>query len=330
MNKHKVVITGGLMSPALERLQEVCEVRKWGKTEPIPRDVLLEWASEAEGIIASNTIIVDEELLQHAPKLKVIAQAAVGYDNIEIEACTKYGIPFGNTPGVLVAATADLAFSLLLCSARRVHEGWDFVRNGSWGQDHKMPFGIDIAGKTLGIVGMGQIGAAVAQRARAFGMNVIYYNRNRRHDDESIGASYQPFNTLLEVADAIIVLTPLSKETRGSFGREQFQKMKSTAYFINVSRGPVVDTDALLEALQTGEIAYAALDVTDPEPLPEDHPLLKLSNILVTPHIGSATIETRIAMAELTVDNLLAGLADKPLPACVNSDRITRKNKGVF
>lgn len=327
MNKHKVVVTGGLLAPALERLQEVCDVRQWEKSEPIPRAVLLEWATEAEGIIASNTIVVDEELLQHAPKLKVIAQAAVGYDNIDIEACTKYGIPFGNTPGVLVDATANLAFSLLLCSTRRIHEGWDFVRTGSWCLGHRMPFGIDIAGKTLGIVGMGQIGAAVAQRARTFGMNVIYYNRNRRHDDDSIGATYQPFNVLLEEADAIIVLTPLSQETKGLFDREQFRKMKSTAYFINVSRGPVVDTDALLEALQTGEIAYAALDVTDPEPLPKDHPLLKLSNVLITPHIGSATIETRKAMAELTVDNLLAGLENKPLLACVNANRIISKNQ---
>lgn len=331
MNKPKVVITGGgLMSSALKRLQNFGNIKQWEKAETIPRDVLLEWLTDAEGLIVNNSVVVDEELLRHAPKLKVIAQAAVGYDNIDIEACTKYDIPFGNTPGVLVAATADLAFSLLLCSARRIHEGWDFVKNDSWRLGHRMPLGIDIAGKTLGIVGMGQIGAAVAQRARAFGMNVVYYNRNRRHDDDSIGAAYLPFNVLLEEADAIIVLTPLSRETKGLFGREQFQKMKSTAYFINVSRGLVVDTDSLLEALQKGEIAYAALDVTDPEPLPKDHPLLKLSNILITPHIGSATTETRIAMAELTVDNLLAGLADKPLPACVNTGKITGKNKGAF
>ena len=328
MNKHKVVVTGGLMAPALERLQEVCHVKQWEKSEPIPRDVLLEWATEAEGIIASNTIVVDEELLQHAPKLKVIAQAAVGYDNIDVEACTQYGILFGNTPGVLVDATADLAFSLLLCSARRIHEGWDFVRTDSWCLGNRVPLGIDIAGKTLGIIGMGQIGAAVAKRARAFGMNIIYYNRNRRHDDDSIGATYQPFNVVLKEADAIIVLTPLSQETRGFIGREQFQKMKPTAYFINVSRGPVVDSDALLAALQTGEIAYAALDVTDPEPLPKDHPLLKLPNILITPHIGSATIETRRAMAELTVDNLLAGLENKPLPACVNANELISKSQG--
>ncbi len=325
MNKRKVLITGSLMDSALKRLQNVCDVQQWEKAELMPKDILLEWAANAEGLIVTSGIRVDEELLQHAPKLKVIAQAAVGYDNIDIEACTRYGIPFGNTPGVLVDATADLAFSLLLCSARRIHEGWDFVRQDSWYQGNRMSFGTDIAGKTLGIVGMGQIGAAVAKRAKAFGMNILYYNRNRRSDEEQIGAAYQPFDALLEQADFLIVLTPLSKETRGLFGREQFIKMKSTAYLINVSRGPVVDTVALLEALKSGEIAYAALDVTDPEPLSKEHPLLKLSNILITPHIGSATTETRTAMAELTVDNLLAGLEDKPLKACVNMRKTAKK-----
>lgn len=323
MSKDKVVLTGNLMAPALKRIQEVCEVKQWEKAEPIPRDILFEWLQEAKGLIVTHNVHVDTELLQHGPQLKVIVQAAVGYDNVDIDACTQFGIPFGNTPGVLVNATADLAFSLLLCSARRVHEGWDFVRSNSWSQGQHMPFGIDLAGKTLGIVGMGQIGAAVAKRAKVFGMNVIYYNRNRRPDDAELGANYQPFDILLSQADCIIVLTPLSQATRGLFGREQFKKMKSTAYFINVSRGPVVDTAALIEALQTGEIAYAALDVTDPEPLTTDHPLTKLPNVLTTPHIGSATTETRLAMAQLTADNLLAGLAGKTLPACVNANSIT-------
>jgi len=321
MDKYKVVMTGGLMNTALERIQKECDVKQWDKTGAIPREILFDWLKDAVGLMVTGNIQVDEELLQHAPKLKVIAQAAVGYDNIDIEACTRHGILFGNTPGVLVDATADLAFSLLLCSARRIHEGWDFVRAGSWRPGHNIPLGIDLAGKTLGIVGMGQIGAAVAKRARAFGMNVIYNNRHRRADDDNIGAAYEPFDVLLEKADCIIVLTPLSKETRKLFGREQFLRMKSTAYFINASRGPVVDTDALFDALKTGEIAYAALDVTDPEPLPVDHPLLQLDNILITPHIGSATTETRTAMAELATDNLLAGLAGKPLPACVNGKK---------
>ena len=318
MNKYKVVIIGDRMGTVIERIQQVCDVKQWEKVDPIPREILFEWLKDAVGLIVTSNIQVDEELLQHAPKLKVIAQAAVGYDNIDIGACTRHGVLFGNTPGVLVEATANLAFSLLLCSTRRIHEGWDFVRAGSWHPGHNISLGIDVSGKTLGIVGMGRIGAALGKKARAFGMNVIYNNRHPRADDKEIGATYESFDALLSKADFVIVLTPLSQETRGLFGREQFLRMKSTAYFINVSRGPVVDTDALLDALQTGKIAYAALDVTDPEPLPGDHPLLKLDNILITPHIGSATTETRTAMAQLAADNLLAGLKGKPLPTCVN------------
>ncbi|WP_378953424.1 2-hydroxyacid dehydrogenase [Pelosinus sp. sgz500959] len=319
MNQYKVVMTGRLMTPALERIQETCEVKLWEKAESIPHETLVDWLKDAEGLVVTGDIQVNEELLQYAPKLKVIAQSAVGYDNVDTEACTRHGILFGNTPGVLVETTADLAFSLLLCAARRIHEGWNFVREGSWNRGSKISLGIDLAGKTLGIVGMGQIGVAVAKRAKVFGMNVIYYNRNRRLDDHETGATYQSFDAVLAQADCMIVLTPLSKETRGLFGASQFAQMKRTAYFVNMSRGPVVDTNALFDALQTGKIAYAALDVTDPEPLPGDHPLLTLSNILITPHIGSATQETRTAMSQLTADNLLAGLNDKPLPACVNA-----------
>lgn len=320
MTKYKVVMTNKLMEPAFQSIMENCEVKLWEKAGPIPREILIEWLKDAEGLVASGNIRVDEELLRHAPRLKVIAQAAVGYDNIDVAACTRQGIPFGNTPGVLVETTAELAFGLLLCAARRLHEAWNFVREGKWVPGKSMPFGIDLTGKTLGIVGMGQIGVAVARRARAFGMNIIYFNRNRRADEAIIGAVYQPFEELLKQADCIIVLTPLSEQTKGLFGRKEFVLMKETAYFVNASRGAVVDTEALTEALETKQIAYAALDVTDPEPLPGDHPLLKVPNILVVPHIGSATTETRTAMAKLTADNLLAGLAGKPLLTCVNED----------
>ncbi len=318
MTKYKVVMTNRLMEPALQNILANCEVKLWEKAEPIPREQLIEWLKDAQGLIASGNVRVDEELLQHAPELKVIAQAAVGYDNIDIAACTKRGIPFGNTPGVLVETTAELTFGLLLCAARRLHEAWNFVKGGHWVPGNNISFGMDLTGKTLGVVGMGQIGVAVARRARAFGMNIIYHNRNRRSDEPQIGAVYRSFTELLTEADCIIVLTPLAAETRGLFGRKEFALMKKTAYFVNASRGAVVDTQALLEALETGKIAYAALDVTDPEPLPGNHPLLKLPNILIAPHIGSATVETRTAMAVLTADNLLAGLAGKPLPACVN------------
>lgn len=318
MSKYRVVMTMKLMPPAQQRLLEHCDVRIWEKTGPVQADLMEEWLRDAEGLISFWNIKVNEELLALAPQLRVIAQPTVGYDNVDIDACTKRGIPYGNTPGVLVETTADLAFALLLCSARRIHEGWDFVRLGNWKSGENLGFGIDLYGRTLGIVGMGRIGAAVARRAKVFGMNVIYFNRNRRKDEQELGVTYASFDELLGNADCIIVLTPLSAETNGMFGHEEFRKMKSTAFFVNAARGPIVDTKALIDALMTNKIAYAALDVTDPEPLPGDHPLLKLPNVLITPHIGSATLETRTRMAQLTVDNLLAGLAKQPLPACVN------------
>lgn len=315
---YKVVMTRALLPEAQRILLERCDARVWDKEEVMPRDVLAEWLADADGLVAAPNIQIDGELLAHAPKLRVIAQTAVGCNNIDVAACTRRGIPVGYTPGVLVDATADLTFGLLLCAARRIHEGWDYVRQGKWRANKGMGLGVDLAGKTLGIAGMGRIGAAVAKRAAAFGMRVIYHNRTRRADDGDVGARYAALDELLRAADFVVVLLPLSAATRGAFGAEQFALMKPTAYFVNASRGAVVDTEALAEALATGRIAYAALDVTDPEPIPAEHPLLALPNVLVTPHIGSATAETRAAMAMLTADNMLAGLAGKPLPACVN------------
>lgn len=315
----KVVMARKLMPLAHQTVLDNCDVRVWEKEENIPQELLIEWLHDAEGLVAAPNIRVDEELLSAAPKLRVIAQAAVGYNNIDIDACTRRGIPVGYTPGVLVEATADLTFALVLCAARRLHEGWDFIRQGKWVKNQNIGLGVDLYEKTLGIVGMGQIGSAVARRARACGMNVIYSNRRRREDEQELGASYVTFDELLTQADFIVVLTPLTAETQGMFGPDQFARMKSTAYFVNASRGSVVDMNALYDALATKKIAYAALDVTDPEPIPSDHPLLALPNILITPHIGSATVETRNKMANLTADNLLAGLAKQPLPKCVNT-----------
>lgn len=320
MNKHNVVVIGKLNPSVIERLEEKCNIKHWVKSEPIPQEQLYEWLEDAEGFISRMDLNVNDDLLSHAPKLRVIAQSSVGYDNIDVEACTKRSIPFGNTPGVLVEAVADLTFGLLLTSARRIHEGWNFVQAGNWKVGSQIPFGIDLYGKTLGIVGMGGIGKAVVKRAQASGMNVIYYNRNQRADDEQTGAVYVSFDQLVAESDFIVVLVPLSTATRHLFGNEQFSKMKPTAYFINVARGAVVDTEALYNALSNNEIAYAALDVTDPEPINADHPLFTLRNILITPHIGSATVETRAKMAELTVENLLAGLEKKRLPECVNNE----------
>lgn len=318
INKNIVVITGQVLPIVTELLAPHCVIKHWDQKAPMPRNLLYEWLVNATGLFATDRVTIDEDLLAHAPQLRVIAQASVGYDNVDIDACTARGIPFSNTPGVLINTTADLAFGLLLTAARRIHEGWNFVRSGQWQHGARLPFGVDLHGKTLGIVGMGQIGAAVAKRAQASGMHVIYHNRKKRSDDQELGATYTPFDTLLATADFIVVLVPLSAQSRGMFGREQFAKMKASAYFINAARGGLVDTTALYEALRDHRIAYAALDVTDPEPLPAEHSLLNLSNILITPHIGSATSETRTRMATLAVQNLLAGLTKKPLPTCVN------------
>lgn len=318
MNKYKVVVTGRIMPAGLAMLNEQCEIYQWEQTAKPKLEDLAQWLREAEGLYVSTNMTVNEDLLAAAPRLRVIAQPAVGYDNIDISACTARKIPFGNTPGVLVETTAELTFGLLLTAARRIHEGWDWVRAGKWQPGVLMPFGVDLYGKTLGIVGMGAIGAAVARRAQASGMRVIYSNRRPRPDQEALNVEYRSFDELLAEADFIVVLTPLTAESRGMFGAKEFAKMKPTAYFVNAARGAVVDTQALYEALSERQIAYAALDVTDPEPLPADHPLLTLPNILIVPHIGSATTETRNKMAMLAAENLLLGLAGKPLVTCVN------------
>ncbi|HWR43779.1 D-glycerate dehydrogenase [Sporomusa sp.] len=327
MDKYKVVIAGRIMPPALAAIQEQCEVLQWDRPVPPTLSQLTRWLQDAEGLFVLPNIAVNEELLAAAPKLRVIAQPAVGYDNIDIQACTNRKIPFGNTPGVLVETTADLAFGLLLTAARRIHEGWDWVRAGKWQPGASLPLGVDLYGKTLGIVGLGAIGTAVARRAQASGMKVIYHNRRPRPNHEVLGVEYRLFEDLLTEADFIVVLTPLTPESRGLFGAKEFARMKPTVYFINAARGAVVDTQALYNALADGQIAYAALDVTDPEPLPADHPLIKLPNILIAPHIGSATTETRNKMALLAAENLLLGLAGKPLVTCVNTEVNYRQQK---
>lgn len=314
-NKPIVVTVGKIMPIIHELLQPYATITHF---KNLSGDVSFEKALQtADGLVSSGMITVNEALLQKAPKLKVISQSSVGVDNIDLAACTAHHIPVGHTPGVLTEATADLFFGLLLNAARRIPEGWNFVKSGAWGKQ-PFPLGTDLYGKTLGIVGMGRIGVAVVKRAQASGLSVIYHNRHQRPDDEKLQVQYVSFETLLTTADFVLSLVPLTKESYHLFGAAEFTKMKSTAYLINGARGKIVDTDALYTALKTGEIAFAALDVTDPEPLPGNHPLLTLSNILIVPHIGSATQETREAMARLAAENLINGLSGKPLRACAN------------
>ena len=315
-----VVVTGKMNPAALDRIKQYCAVTAWSEQSPIPADLLQKWLHDAEGIYNSGFVHIDEALLLQAPKLRVISQPSVGYDNVDLAACTAHNILFGNTAGALTETTADLAFSLLLTAARRITQGWDMVRSGRWQQSSDIPFGIDLYDKKLGILGMGAIGSAVARRAQACGMKIVYHNRKPRPETETQGAQWVSFDQLLSESDCLVVLTPLTAETRGLFNAATFKKMKSTAHFINAARGAIVDTQALYDALVNNTIAFAALDVTDPEPLPGDHPLLTLQNILITPHVGSATHETRTRMALLAVDNLIAGLNGQRLPACVNNE----------
>ena len=318
----KIVMTGKPLPEADRMIRECCEVRCWDQAGIMPRERLLDWLVDADGLmsVGAQPARVDEELLSYSPKLRVISQSSVGYDNVDIAACTRHGVPFCNTPGVLTEATADLTFLLVMCAARRIKESLAIVQTGVWTPTCEIPLGVDLYDKTLGIVGMGQIGSAVARRGRACGMKIIYHNRRRRDVAAEDGAAYVSFEDLLRQSDFIVILIPLSSESRNMFRREQFAKMKKTAYFINAARGGIVETEALCEAVRDGRIAGCALDVTDPEPIPADHPLLGLPNVLITPHIGSATTETRNRMALLAAENLLLGIEKKPLKTCVNGE----------
>lgn len=261
---------------------------------------------------------VTEELISSFPKLKVIGNCAVGYDNIDLKACKAQGIRVGYTPEVLSDTTADMSFALLLAVARRVVEGDKICRSPDTTRFDKGWFGLQVSGMTCGIIGLGRIGTEVAKRARGFDMRVLYHNRTRKPKEveDQLQATYvSSLHELLSQADYVMMVAPATKETYHMMSQAQFATMKKTAVFVNISRGSLVDQDALLEALQTGAIAGAGLDVTDPEPLPRDHPLLSCPNAVITPHIGSATLHTRKKMVQLTIDNIWAGLRGEPMRA---------------
>ena len=310
-----VVTSGKLRAPAYELLDAETNLLAWKEGGRTPAELFDGWLAQADALYSIGNIKINEELLAKAPKLKVIAQASVGYDNIDVVACHARGIKVGNTPHVLAPAVADLAYGLIIDSARKIARGWQHVATGKWGERKGLGFGVDLAGKTLGIVGMGDIGSKVVKRALASDMRVIYHNRRRRADDAVLRAEYVTFDELLKTADFILVTVPLTQETQGMFGSAQFAAMKDGVRFINIARGKIVDTEALYEALASKKVAYAALDVTDPEPLPGTHKLLTLDNITVTPHIATSTVETRDAMAKLAAENILAALSGKPMPA---------------
>jgi glyoxylate reductase len=302
-------VTRKLPGRALERLAETHDVDVWPERMPPGYDELRRRTAEADGLLSMLTDRVDAELIDGSPDLKAIANYAVGYDNVDVKAAAARGIPVGNTPDVLTDATADLAFALLLSAARRLPQASAAIPAGDWVTWEPAAYlGYDVHGATLGIIGRGRIGEAVARRAAGFEMEVLVHSR-------SSGIS---LTELLERSDFVSLHCPLTPETRHLIDATALARMKPTAILVNTSRGPIVDQTALAAALRDGAIAGAALDVTDPEPLPADDPLLSAPNLLVVPHIGSATHAAREQMAALSVDNLLAALDGRPMPHAVS------------
>ena len=315
----RVIVTRPINPRAAGLLSEH-EVWTWPENRTMPRELLLERVIEAEGALVMLTDRIDDEFLDAGSRLRVVSQMAVGVDNIDLAACTSRGIPVGHTPDVLTETTADMAWGLLAATARRIPEGRDYVLGGHWQEwDPDLLLGSDLWGTTLGIVGMGRIGAAVARRAAGFSMKVLYNSRSPKPGlEEEIGAAYVELVDLLAQADHVVITAAYTSETHHLIDHAALTGMKPTATLVNIARGPLVDPDALCEALRSGAIGSAALDVTEPEPIPADHPLLSLPNCLVIPHLGSASRGTRLAMATRAVENLLAGLAGKRVPWCAN------------
>jgi len=304
----RVVADGPLAASIVELLRDRVQLLPW--------TVALEGSQEpVQGIYTYGHPRVDGALLDRLPGVRVISNYGVGVDHIRLADAATRGIPVGNTPGILDGATADMAFALLMAAARRLIEGDRYARSPAFTHyDPGYMLGREVHGATIGIIGLGRIGEQIAKRARGFDMPVIYHNRRRNEAREvRSGARYVPLEELLTTADYVVLSLPLTPETRHLIGARELAMLKPTAILVNIARGPVVDTAALTEALQRRQIYAAALDVTDPEPLPRDHPLLQLDNVVIAPHLGSATVQTRQRMAEISVQNLLAGLASMPL-----------------
>ncbi|MFT5523846.1 MAG: glyoxylate reductase [Pirellulaceae bacterium] len=302
-------------------LAEAVSVLLDGRVELLPWNIVTEESASPEGpspvdgIYTYGHPLLDGAMLNRLSGVRVISNYGVGVDHINLSDAAERGIPVGNTPGILNGATADMAMTLLLAAGRRLIEGDAYARSPEFTTyDPGYMLGREIHGSTIGIIGMGRIGSQIAKRARGFDMRVLYHNRTRREADEAqYQATYCSLDDLLDQSDYVVVVTPLTAETKGLIDRPQFERMKSSAILVNIARGPIVSTDALTWALQEGQIYAAGLDVTDPEPLPRDHPLLSCKNLTIAPHLGSGTEQTRQRMAEVSVENLLAGLAGKPL-----------------
>lgn len=329
MPKPKVLVTRRIAQEALDMIAAATEMELWDSELPPPRDILLTRVKAAEGLLSLLTDKVDAELMDTAPKLKVVSNMAVGFDNIEVAEATKRGIPVGNTPEVLTETTADFTFALLLAAARRVVEADRYTRDGKWKTwGPAVLLGHDVHHATLGIIGCGRIGLEVAKRAGGFDMKVLYCDRTRRSPEEEkrFGLEFVPsLAELLPRADFVSIHTALTPETFHLIGAAELAQMKPTAILINAARGTIVDQKALYQALKSRRILAAALDVTEVEPIPPDDPLLTLDNIIIAPHIASASVATRTRMALMAAENLLAGLRGELPPNCVNPEALKRR-----
>jgi glyoxylate reductase len=325
MPKSRVFATHSLFREACAILEAACDVEYWSQPERIPREELFRRVRDKEGLVCLLSERIDEDLLRAAPKLRIVSNVAVGFDNVDVPACTKRGVVATNTPGVLDETTADFAWALMMAAARRVSEGEALVRSGNWkGWSLDQLVGTDIWGKTLGVVGFGRIGRAMARRASGFQMKVLYSDSVRAPEsvEQELHAEFRDFNALLAESDFISVHVPLLPETRGLFNAPKFFRMKPTAFLINTSRGPVVDEAALVHALESGKIAGAALDVFENEPF--IHPGLKRANVVLAPHIASASRETRTKMASMAAGNIVALFAGQRPPNMLNPEVLAR------
>ena len=327
MSKPRVFVTRHIPEKGLELIGDFCDMALWPHALPPSRAELLQHIRGIEGLLCLLTEKIDGEVMDAAgPQLKVISNHAVGFDNIDVNAATSRGIPVGNTPGVLTDATADFAFALLMAVARRIPEAERYVHAGKWKTwEPMLLLGVDIKGATLGLVGFGRIGKAMARRAAGFDMRVIYYDPTEKAAEPELRATAVDLETLLKESDFISLHTPLTPDTHHLIDSDAFSTMKPNAVLINTARGPVVDPDALYEALKEKRIFGAGLDVTDPEPIPMDSPLLTLDNIVIVPHIASGSKASRDQMSWMAAQNLIAGFKGERLPNCVNPQVYSEK-----
>ena len=325
MDKMKIYVTRVIVPDAIERLQNEFEVEVWEEPTPPPKELMMEKVRECDGMMIESNDVMDSEVFAAAEKLKVVGTRAIGYDNIDINAATAKGVAIGNTPGILHESCADFTMGLILSLARQVSRSNRKVIAGEWKIFDQTPYlGTDVYGKTLGLIGLGLIGTAVAKRATGFDMDILYFSRTRKPElEDEFGVIWTPeLKDLLVRSDYVSVHVPLGPDTQGFIGETELAAMKPEAFLINTSRGGTVDPDALRKALLEGRIAGAALDVTSPEPISKDDPLVFMENVLITPHIASASAATLRKMGLMAADNIIARLRGEEMPACLNPEAL--------